>query len=208
MVSAWDVAELGKMALRPCHTIFQFKAEPLTIDERIDLFIKDGGDVLDLGIGGNDEQVSSILTTLEIPKFRLSLQLYQRSADTFLGVSYNIAGYSLLLHMVAQIVNMVPYKFVHTFGDLHLYLNHKDQVNELLNRTYNEGEGIDPKDEIDYWDNIRETLSDNCVGHYRGPELPTLKLNPAIKNISDFRIEDIEVLNYNPLPAISAPVAV
>lgn len=202
MVSAWDVAELNKMALRPCHTIFQFKAEPLTIDERIDLFIKDGGDALDLGIGGNDEQINSILTSLKIPKFRLSLQLYQRSQDHFLGAPFNIASYALLLHMVAQVVNMVPYKFVHTSGDVHLYLNHKDQVNKLLNRTREKCSEI-----IDFYSLSKEAINKN-IGNYYGPPLPKLRLNPEIKNIFDFRIEDIEILDYNPLSAISAPVAV
>ena len=202
VVSAWDVAELGKMALRPCHTIFQFKAEPLTTEERVDLFIKDGGDALDLGVGGEDEQVNNILTSLNISKFRLSLQLYQRSQDHFLGASFNIASYALLLHMVAQVVNMVPYKFVHTSGDVHLYSNHKDQVNEFLNRTREKGSEI-----IDFYSLSKEEIDKN-IGSYYGPSLPKLRLNPEIKNIFDFKIEDIEIVDYNPLSAIKAPVAI
>lgn len=107
---------------------------------------------------------------------KLSCQLYQRSADIFLGVPFNIASYSLLVHMVAQVCNLKVGEFIHTFGDAHIYLNHMEQVELLLSRT--------PK------------------------ALPQLKLNPEIKNIFDFKYEDIEVLQYDPHPAIKAEVAV
>ena len=95
LVSAWNVAEVGNMALPPCHTMFQF-------------YVADG---------------------------RLSLQLYQRSADLFLGVPFNIASYALLLQMVAQVTGLEPGEFVHSFGDAHIYTNHFDQVREQLSRT-------------------------------------------------------------------------
>jgi thymidylate synthase len=107
---------------------------------------------------------------------KLDLQLYQRSADTFLGVPFNIASYSLLLSMVAQVTNLQPGEFVHTLADTHIYLNHFDQVDEQLSRT--------PR------------------------TLPTLKLNPKIKNIDDFTFEDIELVDYDPYPPIKAPIAV
>jgi len=94
IVSAWNVADVPKMALAPCHTMFQFHVQ-----------------------GG-----------------RLSCQVYQRSADVFLGVPFNIASYALLTMMVAQVTGLVAGEFIHTFGDAHLYLNHLDQVNELLSR--------------------------------------------------------------------------
>src|SRR5690606_8674884 len=134
-----------------------------------------------------------------IPKYELSLQMYQRSADTFLGVPFNIASYSLLLHMVCQVTGMKPGKFIHTFGDAHLYLNHKDQVNELLSRTYSSSSGG-----IDFWSD----KSTFYMPDVYGPKLPTLWLNPEVKNIFDFQYDDIKVLEYNPLPAISAEVAV
>ncbi|MBM3231211.1 thymidylate synthase [Candidatus Peregrinibacteria bacterium] len=149
IVSAWNPAVLpdtafsprenaaqGKMALPPCHCLFQF-------------YVADG---------------------------RLSCQLYQRSADIFLGVPFNIASYSLLTHMVAQVCDLEVGDFVHTFGDVHLYKNHLQQALTQLER--------EPK------------------------ALPTLKLNPAVKDIFAFRFEDIEVLNYDPHPGIKAPIAV
>lgn len=107
---------------------------------------------------------------------KLSLQMYQRSCDTFLGVPFNIASYSLLLMMIAQVTGLKPGTFVHTFGDVHIYENHFDQVREQLKRT--------PRD------------------------LPTMKINSKIQNIEDFKYEDFILENYNPYPAIKAPIAV
>ncbi len=117
-----------------------------------------------------------LLFQFYVQNAELSCQLYQRSADLFLGVPFNIASYSLLMLMVAQVCDLKPGEFVHTFGDLHLYRNHLEQA--------------------------REQLSRNCRS------LPRVKLNPAIKNIYDFKFEDFELVGYDPHPAIKAPIAV
>ena len=107
---------------------------------------------------------------------KLSCQLYQRSADVFLGVPFNIASYSLLTHMIAQVCDLQPGHFVHTFGDVHLYSNHMEQAKLQLSR--------------------------------KPGKLPQIKLNEKIKNIDDFKYEDIELIDYHPAPAIKAVVAV
>lgn len=107
---------------------------------------------------------------------KLSLQLYQRSADVFLGVPFNIASYATLLMMVAQVCDLQPYEFIHTLGDVHIYKDHIEQIKLQLSR--------EPR------------------------KLPTLKINPAIKNIEDFCYEDFEVVDYDPHPAIRGKVSV
>jgi thymidylate synthase len=136
LVSAWNVADVERMALPPCHVMFQF-------------YVADG---------------------------KLSCQLYQRSADIFLGVPFNIASYALLTLMLAQISELRPGEFIHTFGDTHLYLNHVDQARLQLERA--------PR------------------------PLPQLRLNPRRRALEEFVYDDFELMNYDPHPAIKAPVAV
>ncbi|MCP3658918.1 MAG: thymidylate synthase [Bacteroidetes bacterium] len=136
IVSAWNVGELDKMALPPCHLLFQF-------------YVSEG---------------------------KLSCQLYQRSADMFLGVPFNIASYSILTMMMAQVCNLKPGSFVHTIGDAHIYTNHIEQCKLQLSR---------------------ETRT-----------LPKMILNDKVKNISDFKYEDFELINYNPHPTIKAAISV
>jgi thymidylate synthase len=116
------------------------------------------------------------LFQLYVADGKLSCQLYQRSADVFLGVPFNIASYALLTLMLAQVAGLQPGEFIWTGGDTHLYLNHLAQAEEQLARA--------PR------------------------PLPTMHLNPAIKEIDDFRYEDFRLANYDPWPAIKAPVAV
>ena len=136
IVSAWNVGEIDKMALPPCHVLFQF-------------YVANG---------------------------RLSCQLYQRSADIFLGVPFNIASYALLTLMIAQVTDLKPGEFIHTLGDAHIYLNHIEQIKTQL---------------------AREPL-----------KLPTMVINPAIKNIEDFKYEDFTLIDYNAHPHIKGEIAV
>jgi thymidylate synthase len=136
LVTAWNPADVDRMALPPCHALFQF-------------YVADG---------------------------RLSCQLYQRSADIFLGVPFNIASYALLTLMLAQVVGLKPGDFVHTLGDAHLYSNHLEQTQRQLAR--------EPR------------------------RLPTLRLNPEVKDLFAFRFEDFTLEGYDPHPHIAAPVAV
>ena len=136
LVSAWNPGDVDRMALPPCHALFQF-------------YVAEG---------------------------RLSCQLYQRSADIFLGVPFNIASYALLTLMLAQVCNLRPGDFVHTLGDAHLYSNHLEQAQLQLSR---------------------ETRA-----------LPTLRINPEVKDLFAFRFEDFSLEGYDPHPHIPAPVAV
>jgi thymidylate synthase len=136
IVSAWNPGDVERMALPPCHLLFQF-------------YVADG---------------------------RLSCQMYQRSADLFLGVPFNIASYALLTLMVAQVTSLKPGEFVLTLGDAHLYLNHLEQAKSQIERT--------PR------------------------PFPRMRLNPAVKELLDFRYEDFTLEAYDPHPAIKAPIAV
>ncbi|MGZ3746534.1 MAG: thymidylate synthase, partial [Pseudobdellovibrionaceae bacterium] len=111
-----------------------------------------------------------------VAKGKLSCQLYQRSADIFLGVPFNIASYALLVHMIAQVCNLGVGEFIHTLGDAHIYGNHLEQVKTQLQREFR--------------------------------LLPRIHLNPEIKNIFDFKFEDIQLTGYDPHPAIKGEVAI
>tara|TARA_R110002049_G_scaffold2750_2_gene21711 strand:- start:585308 stop:586102 length:795 start_codon:yes stop_codon:yes gene_type:complete len=136
IVSAWNVADVGQMALPPCHLLFQF----------------------------------------HVAQGRLSCQLYQRSADLFLGVPFNIASYALMTMMMAKVTGLQPGEFVHTMGDVHLYKNHFEQANEQLSRA--------PR------------------------PLPKMTLLSTPESIDQFAYEDFQLTDYDPHPAIKAPVAV
>lgn len=122
IVSAWNPAEVDDMALPPCHTMFQFYCTEIDYEERYDMARK-----MMLPCTTDEDMDNE-----RIPKYKLSCQLYQRSADVFLGVPFNIASYAMLTMMIAKISNMVPGDFIWTGGDCHLYANHTKQVDEYL----------------------------------------------------------------------------
>jgi thymidylate synthase len=127
IVTAWHPYWVDHCALPPCHCLFQFHTEELSFGERLDLYYRT-----------TEPSKGSVSPSLEelkdIPTRRLNCQLYQRSCDLFLGVPFNILSYSLLTSMVAHCVNMVPGEFIHTYGDLHIYSNHMEQVKEQMRR--------------------------------------------------------------------------
>lgn len=171
VVSAWNVSDLGRMALEPCHMMFQLWTRPLRLEERVKWCYDTKGRRLFV-----EDLSATQLDEAGVPRLALSLHMYQRSADAFLGVPFNIASYALLTHMFAHVTNMVPSILTISYGDLHIYHNHFDQVIQQRAR--------------------------------RPQAPPWVTLNKDVKNISSFQFSDISLHNYNPLPAIAAPVAV
>ena len=149
VVSAWNVADLPDESVGPQENVRQGRMALAPCHAFFQFYVADG---------------------------RLSCQLYQRSADVFLGVPFNIASYALLTMMLAQVCDLQPGDFVHTFGDAHLYLNHSEQVELQLTREPH--------------------------------PLPTVRLNPEVKNIFDFTCDDVELIGYRCHAAIRAPIAV
>ncbi len=217
IVSAWNVGELNQMALRPCHAWFQFYTEKIPSIERRKAF-REYVRSTNIDVSGLTEE--GAMKHYNFPERYISIQLYQRSADVFLGVPFNIAGYSLILHMFGKVVNMIPKNFVHTFGDAHLYSNHKEQVNRFLFRAINHeiAGGVSLKEFEKYafkngkipnfYDsplNFRNEIRKK--GSFYGLDLPKLNL-PKKDNIFDYKFEDFELIDYNHLGLIKAPVAV
>lgn len=179
IVSAWHPYWVDHCALPPCHCLFHFNTEELTLDERVRLMPFEDYYALGNETKGKevtDETVINRLNQLNIPTRKLNCLLYQRSCDTFLGVPFNITSYALLTAMIAHVTNLACGTFTHTYGDLHIYENHLEQVKTQLTR--------EPK------------------------TLPKLWLNPEVKNLIDFKYEDVKLIGYDPHPAIKGEVAV
>lgn len=193
LVSGWNPQEMGNVDLPPCHTLFQFFVEPMSLNERkywVDHNYVGGGlqaiaDYCNTGITTEDELrkeeilvngFDNLLKWVKAPTSKLSCQLYQRSADFFLGVPFNISSYALLTHIIAKECGLGLGEFVWTGGDVHLYANHLDQAKEQCLRTY---------------------------------EYDTPKLKPfAHKPFDQYEPNDFELIDYKSHPAIKAPVAV
>ena len=155
-------AALGNQALPPCHTLFQFYVEELDEADRKVLLPQYHNDLS------------------QVPTLGLSCQLYQRSADMFLGVPFNIASYSLLTYLVAKTVDMHPMEFYWVGGDCHIYSNHEEQIEQQITRYHDQG----------------------------APTSPTVKILNKRDRLEDYTFEDIQLNDYNPLSAIKAPIAV
>lgn len=170
IISAWNVADLpdesispqdnvnlGKMALAPCHAFVQFGTRLLSYDERVVIYIQQFFGAHD---GFYDRDYERMLDVVGVPKFALSCHLYQRSADIFLGVPYNIASYALLTEMICNITNMIPDNLIISFGDIHLYNNHIEQSKELLARDLT-GFKLPKLQFNDYYDSIDDITNNN-----------------------------------------------
>ena len=180
IVSAWHPYWVDHCALPPCHVLFQFHTELLTNEERNNIASEEQKKMafsVAIDSYSKEDTYFEELTKLKVPTRRLNCQLYQRSCDLFIGIPFNIASYALLTSMVAQVSNMVPGEFIHTYGDLHIYTNHMDQVKLQLSRKPYE-------------------------------TLPTLKLNLNIKDLFEFKYEDIKLEGYDHHPYIKADIAV
>lgn len=135
IITATDPAHDTDLALYWCHSMFQFNCRPLSYQERVKIYRENAYNNATLNELNGEEYVTNLMNNDKVPKYKLDCQLYQRSADVVLGVPFNIASYALLTHIIAKMCNMVPGEFIHTFGDVHIYDNHKEAVTEQLKRV-------------------------------------------------------------------------
>lgn len=179
IVTAWNPSTLDDMALNACHAFVQFNCRLLSDEQRKVLFLKQNA------VSSKDKELldTTDYDNVEIPRYYLDCQMYQRSADSFLGVPYNIASYALLTHILAKICNMVPGDFIHSFGDVHIYDNHMEAVDEILTRTPTELPTLVHMKTDDFW----KVFDVSLFGHL---------------DYGDFLLE-----NYNPQSLIKAKLS-
>lgn len=192
IVNAWDVAHANDLALTWCHAMFQFNCRPLTSYQREDYYAKINNfseiERCEMNPNASDEDVHTIMDEAGIPKYYLDCQLYQRSADVVLGVPFNIASYALLTHILAKMANMIPGEFVHTFGDVHIYDNHVEAVEEQLTRT-------------------PDTLPTLDISACPNVNWATADLDTILNSINGFEETTFAIKNYNPQGAIKAKLS-
>jgi len=203
LVTALDPANDKDLALYWCHAMFQFNCRPLSPLEIINEAKKRG-----LWVDGSEFKATNLLVNAEgqmfhewvaehqdkFPTYALDCQLYQRSADVVLGVPFNIASYALLVEILAEICNMVPGEFIHTFGDVHIYDNHNEAVDEQLTRTPTKLPTL--------------KLSDNAKGSLRSLKTNAEFIPNTITGIFDeLTVDDFEVVDYNPQSSIKAKLS-
>lgn len=179
IITAWNPATLDDMALNACHALVQFNCRPLTEEQKTEWRLHAPAEVI---YKTNPDTNFTEVNYDVVPEYYLDCQMYQRSADLFLGVPYNIASYSLLIHILCKICNMVPGEFIHSFGDVHIYDNHMDQINEQLSREPKELPTLKLTDNID-WENY------------------------DLDKIWDWGMQLFELKNYNPHPVIKGKLS-
>jgi thymidylate synthase len=192
MVNAWNVGELDQMVLPPCHYGFQVYTRELSLEERYDLIEKDKHTQFvkwqDLGT----DRIKEVLDEKNTPTRAISLMWNQRSVDTFLGLPFNIASYGLLLEIIAKEVNMVPDELIGNLGDVHLYTNHIEQAKEQIERKPFELPTVTITERNWYQhEKVKEHLGEKTF----------------IQKIESYRPEDFTLNNYQPHPAIKAPLS-
>lgn len=175
IVTAIDPVHDEDLALYWCHALFQFNCRPLSLEER--------AKHQDLSLMMGDKELGEKLEEYNTPKYYLDCQLYQRSADAFLGVPFNISSYALLIHIIAKICNMIPGEFVHTFGDVHIYDNHMKQVDEILTREPHTLPKLVMTEETFEWHSA------------------------SLGNFYEFMPSDFVLEDYNPQPSIEAELS-
>jgi len=221
MVNAWNVGEIDKMVLPPCHYGFQVYTRELSHKERCDLF--GHNDSLD-----RDYSYSKWLDDNGYPKRAISLMWNQRSVDTFLGLPFNIASYGLLLEIIAKSVNMVPDELIGNLGDVHLYSNHVEQAKEQIGRDLTDEERYNKWFDNNYETGMERFFDPNNLPDFdyvyfeqtpkrtREPfELPKLKMNPIfLANLEHKGFDEavngqvnFELENYQSHPSIKAPLS-
>jgi thymidylate synthase len=228
MVNAWNVGELNRMVLPPCHYGFQVYTRELNLDERIDYYNKTKDP-----LSRSSDYHHVHMDSLRVPKRAISLMWNQRSVDTFLGLPFNIASYGLLLEIIAKEVNMVPDELIGNLGDVHLYSNHIEQAKEQIGGKYSHEEreemlknAMGPngyemaiKDLAPFGGGMSEYYEIYKIP-YRTREpykLPTLNIsrtlfehgkpNPNKLDLDYYSIHNFELLNYESHPTIKAPLS-
>lgn len=199
IVTSVDAGNDDRLALYWCHSMFQFNARPISFEDRTvigDIYLDYEGDFDEwLEKESSKEDVLKILDENNVPKYYLDCKMYQRSADVFLGVPYNIASYALLTHFIARIVNMEPGMYYHTFGDVHIYDNHRPQVKQILDNDF-----------------MKYPLPHLVFSPRLGNQIDEFnKKEPSSENFSAFiqsvEIDDIYLDNYQSYPWIKAKLS-
>jgi thymidylate synthase len=191
IITSWNPATLDDMALNACHALVQFNCRPLSFEQRLILGNRLGY------INKNDAEKS--LNNSNIPKYYLDCEMYQRSADSFLGLPLNTASYALLTHIISILLNMIPGDFIHTFGDVHIYDNHKEAVEQQLTRIPTELPKLNINTE--FW---------FCEGDLGESPLSIDAFLEGLQNENFIKClieDDIQLSNYNPQSKIVAELS-